>query len=80
MSRLFVESGAIHRRFLDLLTATEGLAGVIDLEDGTYLLLDDPAKAVRVGREEFELPGGSDEVDIDRFTEALLQEIGRETG
>jgi energy-converting hydrogenase Eha subunit E len=76
MSLLFTGSRAVQHRFLDLLGAADGLAGLVDKETEAYHLLDDPSKVIEVNPVSFERPDDNyKSFDVDGFTRAVLERI-----
>jgi hypothetical protein len=71
MSFLFVESDAIHQRFLELLKAANGILGLIDVESWEYLLLKHPERGVFLDLTTFQ--GNHDNPDVDLFIENILE-------
>ena len=71
MSRLFLESEAIQRRFLELLHSAKGVLGLIFIESDEYPLLENPKMVVTADYATFP-PGEDLEDNLDRFVENIL--------
>lgn len=74
MSRLFVNSKSIHNKFINFMRSTNGLFGLIDIEEGYFLLLTNPQKEVWPAGYEIETEF-EPYYDIDLLIEGCLQQI-----
>lgn len=72
MSLLFVASGSIQGRFLELLRTCEGVLGLIDVESGDYFLLEDPSRTIKPDPGRLAGLGWSAKSYIDPWTDTLL--------
>jgi len=76
MSKLFLASTSIQSTFQKLLSQTNGILGIIDIEEDEYLVLGDLNRTISI---DFEGYIYDDEksllIDIDRWTEALLSKL-----
>lgn len=77
MSRLFLNSTAVHNRFLELMKATGGMFGLLDIEKDYYLYLADPNQRIEGCDGDLSHDESSDifYFDVDEFTECCLRKI-----
>lgn len=74
MSKLFLESAAIHYRFIEFMNLTDGSLGIIDIGEDYDLLLTEPEKKLIHTLVDLEIDADPYD-DVDLFVATYLQQI-----